>query len=136
VTDVIDQTVQVTIDATAADSVTVTLSLSKALIAFGEHVTLTALSTGGTPPMHYQFFINGAALSPPSLSATAIYKPAAEGTYQINVTATDYLGNTGTSSSHTLTVTGPNPDGYTGFPWFIIVVAGVAIVAGYYLLKS
>jgi PKD repeat protein len=132
-------------NSTSATPVTVTVNarLQVAVVVNPTNILLgsTALFngsvSGGTTPLSYQWYVNGA-LYPTASGIQLSYIPAAAGTYTVTLTVSDGAGQHATSSPVTITVTAPPPPpskqpgsilSYleSPFVWILIVLA-IAVI--------
>jgi hypothetical protein len=84
-------------------ALSVSISPTTGKIKVGESVAFTSTVSGGEPAYHYQWYLNGSAVSGATSSAWT-FAPVTKGTYIIYLNVTDNLGKTAKSNEATVTV--------------------------------
>lgn len=91
---------------------TVSINPMTASIMVGQQVTFMSTVSGGTPPYHYQWYLNGNPVSG-AISESWAFTPTAIGTYYVVLKVTDDAGNIGQSEPAKVTVSAVPVGGYS-----------------------
>jgi hypothetical protein len=93
-------------------ALTVSITPTTASISLGSSVTFNSAVSGGTPPISYQWFVNGVAV-PGETSSSWIFTPPSYGTYYVYLQVTDAANNTASSNLARIMVIGTPIGGYS-----------------------
>jgi len=85
---------------------TVSISPTSATIDLGQSKSFTSSVSGGTLPYTYQWYLGGSPVSG-ATNPSWTFTPPSTGTYQVYLRITDYVGESATSNTATVTVNPP-----------------------------
>lgn len=83
-------------------------------ISVGQSLRFTLTAVGGTPPYHYQWFLNGSAMSGATSNSWTL-KPAISGAHNVYVVVTDFDGKTVQSETAQIVANLQQLTGYFGY---------------------
>jgi len=93
-------------DITVYTQLVLSITPDSALMEVGQSQMFTSSASGGAPPYSYQWYLNGVAVSG-GTSKDWTFTPAAAGTFEIYLNATDAIGMTAKSNVVNVTVNPP-----------------------------